>query len=281
MSIKPLLRRAIGGGLRSVLGRKQLYRFSRTLMNEARLDFANDPNANGEREAQEAILNCFNGRACVVFDVGANVGDWTRSLLGLAEERQISVSVHAFEPSLATSEILRRRLSSMPRHLQERVQIVPKACSSRSGEAYLNIVENGCGRNSLVDNLEGAASRERIELTTIDEYCEANGIRGIEYVKIDAEGHDFDVLLGASRMMRDRAIQAAQFEYNHRWIHNRHHLRDVFELCGSTYAIGKITPFGVEFCEKWNWEMESFQERNYLLMLPELVSGTKKIASLW
>ncbi len=71
-------------------------------------------------------------------------------------------------------------------------------------------------------------------------------------------------------MLANHAIRALQFEYNHRWIHAKHFLKEVFDLLSPLgYEIGKITPRGIEFYSEWTAELESFREGNYLAALPE------------
>ena len=89
-------------------------------------------------------------------------------------------------------------------------------------------------------------------------------------MKIDAEAHDMEILHGGRQMLKNRAIRALQFEYNHRWILSRHYLKDAFDfLIPFGYSIGKITTHGVEFYSGWNQELESFREGNYLAVLSD------------
>ncbi|HEX6912929.1 MAG TPA: hypothetical protein VF142_21145 [Longimicrobium sp.] len=65
---------------------------------------------------------------------------------------------------------------------------------------------------------------------------------------------------------------AAQFEYNHRWVYARHFLKDVFDLMrGMPYAVGKLTPAGVELYDDWHFELERFFENNFLVLHRTLV----------
>jgi hypothetical protein len=54
---------------------------------------------------------------------------------------------------------------------------------------------------------------ERFDLNTIDEYCKENDVDRIDFLKIDAEGLDYRILLGAKRMIEDNRIKYIQFEY--------------------------------------------------------------------
>jgi hypothetical protein len=73
-------------------------------------------------------------------------------------------------------------------------------------------------------------------------------------------------------MLKRQAIGVLQFEYNHRWIGGRWFLRDAFDLLLPLgYALGKITPRGIEFYDRWHYELETFREANYLACTPSHV----------
>jgi FkbM family methyltransferase len=241
-------------------GRKNLYRASRFLMHAARGDIANNPLSNGESMVQRVALRAASG-AATILDVGANVGEWTKALLEVANNLAIPSRVYCFEPCLETFGQLADRA-----YKWQNVTLINEACSRRVGTATMHVYGSAFGTNSLadpVDNLK--AISEEVNLTTIDLYCESNAIEKIDLLKIDAEGHDFEVIAGASEMLNRRAVRILQFEYNHRWIGSRNYLRDVFSfLIPKGYALGKLTGSQVEFYPYWRWELETYTEGNYV-----------------
>ena len=116
-----------------------------------------------------------------------------------------------------------------------KVIAVRKACSSSAGTGALHIVGIGTGTNSLTC-AEHAESFEQVELISIDDYCHTSNISHVSLLKIDAEGHDIEVIKGATRMLQQQDIDVLQFEYNQRWIFNCSFLRDVFNI---------LSPFGI------------------------------------
>jgi FkbM family methyltransferase len=247
-------------------------------MNEARFDVPNDPACNGERMVQETVLRYANpARKTVVFDVGANIGDWTCAILEQAKDIA-GLQVHAFEPCSGTYNILLNRTSALS---DSNVIPVRKACSSSPGIGTLHVVGIGAGTNSLTC-IEQTAEAEQVELTSIDDYCHTSSIDHVSLLKIDAEGHDLAVIGGATSMLRQQSIDVLQFEYNQRWIFSNAFLRDVFNVLSPLgYAIGKVTPYGVEFYEKWDCELETFREGNYLACVSPWISRFKKIVPSW
>jgi FkbM family methyltransferase len=249
----------------NVMGRKNLVRFARFLYDGSRLDIDNDMRTNGEIIVQKnVIINCRNNPICV-FDVGANLGSWTRSLAMIAKHSGTAFTVHAFEPCRSTYKTLESNLSRW--NIGDHIITQQIALSSTVGRCSFYSIGSGAGINGFypTDNPE-KQTVEEVSTDTIDNYCETNNISHIDIIKIDTEGHDMEVLLGAKKMLSLSAVDFIQYEYNHRWINARHFLKDAFNyLLPLGYCIGKVTPKGIEFYSEWNYELESFKEANYLV----------------
>ena len=171
--------------------------------------------------------------------------------------------VHCFEPAKDTIALLQKNL----KEVEDRYLLVNKAVSNTTGTASLFIAGKGLGINSLHRNFEVEdRDVEEIELITLDQYVVEKQIERIQFIKIDAEGHDYNVLEGASDIMSKGLVDFIQFEYSWRWIDNRRFLKDVFSLVDPLgYDLGKVTGYGVEFYEQWDPDLETFIENNYLL----------------
>ena len=110
----------------------------------------NDMRTNGELLVQELVLRNYpKDRDLVVFDVGANVGDWSAQLIGVTGSRSNqNCFLHAFEPVSSTMEMLRRTLQTV--RSPWRVLPVQKPLSDRQGTSDISVVEEGCGINAIV-----------------------------------------------------------------------------------------------------------------------------------
>jgi FkbM family methyltransferase len=267
------MRNVIADTILAVLGRRSTWRLGRSLYLKARFDPPNDPRLNGEHLIQRQLLMRLAERQeeAVVFDVGANVGEWTEFLLQEASrlEMERRLTVHAFEPIPSTFAVLKQRIEG--HRLRNNVRLVPQALSNAAGSADMFLSGETAETNSLhPDAMTAAQARVVVHKSTADLYCSAGAIESIHYLKCDTEGHDMDVLRGAERLFREQRVMACQFEYNHRWVYSRHFLKDVFDLfTGTPYRIGKITTRGVELYDSWHPELERFFEGNYLLFHPE------------
>ena len=237
----------------------------------ARGDVPNDPTTNGERMVQGIAMQL--DPTPTVFDVGANIGDWTASMLQVAGIRNICI--YAFEPCSATFAQLSERIKC------PQVARVRAACGRQSGTAIMSVFFPGAGINTLIRDAS-AASTEEIRVISVDEYCSVNSISSITLLKIDAEGYDFEVIAGAQHMLTTKAIGILQFEYSRHWIGTRNCLKDAFDfLCPMGFQIGKLAGSVVEFYQKWHWEMESYREANYIACLPEVSCHFRQQKPTW
>ncbi len=257
----------------TILGRSLSWRLGRSLYLEARAESVNNAEFNGEQLLQKQLLSnfCNSEVALTIFDVGANIGDWTLSLLNEVSNHNMNrkVDIHSFEPVPTAYCVLQQRVNA--HKLSNIVHLKQLALSKEEGVAEMYIAGETAGTNSLhPDGIEPNQTKIKVEKTTIYDYCQHNKISKLHYIKCDTEGHDVEVMYGAKKLFDQQKIMAFQFEYNHRWVYSRHFLKDVFDLIKDKfYRIGKLTPAGIEIYENWHPELEKFFEGNYIVLHPE------------
>lgn len=251
--------------------RRLMWRAGRYLYCRARGEVANNSETNGEAYVQSCVLNGTSASKTplMVLDIGANLGEWTSLLLSKIPTKRVSfVSVLMFEPVPATYEKLKHNINRIENgHV---AKAYPLAMSNEGGEAEMVVLSETGGTNSLHfddDLAADAIGRVKIVKTTLDTFCEAEGIEHIHLLKCDTEGHDAHVLLGACGMLQAERLDVVQFEYNHRWVYARSFLKDMFDLIeGLPYRIGRICPDHIEVFDTWHFELERFFEGNYLII---------------
>jgi len=219
------------------------------------LDF--DFHSNGEGR----VLSLLAHRAPkVVLDVGANRGDWSRMAEGLLRE----AAIHAFEIVPDTFRALTQNVAGKPRIVPH-----PLGLADAEGEIEVFFAE---GRSEIATCLPGISEsvhgysppRVRTRVTTGDLFCEREGIDRVDFLKLDVEGFEPNVLRGFKRMLADGRIGAIQFEYGYGNVVSRFLLRDFYELLAPLgMRIGKIYPLGVEFRD-YDLRAEDFLGPNFL-----------------
>jgi len=150
----------------------------------------------------------FAGPGQVVFDVGANRGDFSDAFLNLG------ATVYAIEPHpVCTAE-----LTALYGH-RARFALVDCALGATPGEAPLYLGENGMDNvSTLSDDYRREAMKlpglavagwnrsVMVRIETLDRLIDAHGVP--DFCKIDVEGYEMEVLRGLHR-----PLPLLQFEY--------------------------------------------------------------------
>jgi FkbM family methyltransferase len=192
-----------------------------------------------------AVLRHFKRaeRPPVIFDAGANRGRFLE--LAVTQFAGTQSAIHAFEPSRAAFAELERRFAG-----QSGIVLNNFALGSEAGERPLYYDVAGSELSSLYPRKIGHhgtsfTGSELVEVKTLDEYCEAQGVSRIGLLKLDVEGHELPILKGAERMFERGAIDMVSFEFGGCDIDSRTFLRDFFDFFVShEMQIARITARG-------------------------------------
>ncbi len=178
----------------------------------------------------------------VLFDVGANVGDWTvRMLADLGE----ACTIYQFEPTRECQAVLKGQA-------RPNVILVPFAVGDTDGEAEIYSIA-GVKAKSASLYARGDTCfedrqyvKERIAITTIDGFMEQHQIERVDFMKMDIEGHELCALKGSVKALKRGAIAALTFEFGTGNINSRTFFRDFWDcLIPLGYRIFRICPGGV------------------------------------
>jgi len=242
------------------LPRKLQLIIGRSLLDAVRNDNNDNSSTNGEYYLLEMLLEK-DQKSKVVFDVGANVGEWASTASSFLVQDAV---IYAFEPVKETFQALSRAANEI-------IRPINFALGKENGEAIVYTSKMYAGTNSLVfnDYVGHSDKTEKILVRSGDSFCEENNIDKINFLKIDTEGYELSVLSGFQRMMREGRIDFIQFEYGGTWIYSRSLLRDVFVLFQkNNYQIGKIHPNSVEIFNQYDPKCETFSYSNWIAIRP-------------
>jgi len=199
--------------------------------------------------------------SAVVFDVGANVGQYALAVL---ETFGPTVQLNSFEPCAAAFTALSKRLGN-----RANVTLIKAAVGSKPGQvemfspATASILSSVYNRSLKWDT----ATTEIVPVETIDGYCLRNNIRHIDFLKIDVEGHELEVIRGARQMLQSGAIQFIQFEVGDADIESRVFFRDFYQLLNEQYEICRVLQNGLAPIKEYKSELELFKRAtNYLAL---------------
>ena len=159
--------------------------------------------------------------APVIFDIGASIGGVTAALATLLRETIL-------------------RCGGAP------ISLVECAVGQEPGELRFHEDGNGSGWGFLSDELGAIA----VPVTTVDETVKAMGIDRVDFIKIDVEGGELDVLRGAEKtLLRDRPLLVFEVNVFCLWRYGRTLPQDLFAWVLDRYphaamvdSMGAVTP---------------------------------------
>lgn len=202
----------------------------------------------------------------VIFDVGANYGQWStamRAALGTGKGR-----FFLFEPQPACLSAL--AAMSVANHV-----LIPAAVGNTQGQVTIFADTPGSGLASLHKRRDSyfgdvTAHRESVSLTTLDQETEVRGIKHIDLLKLDVEGAEFAALQGAKKILEAGRITTVAFEFGSGNVYSRTFFRDFWDLLEPLgYALWRIRPGGrVTPIREYTEELEHFRGvSNYIASL--------------
>lgn len=205
-----------------------------------------------------------------IFDVGMNIGEWKR----MVRQYQSNAYIHCFEPmpsvykKMLTNEVLDDRM--MPN---------PFGLSSRTG--LLDVVyDEGNDRltSAVLDLPRDNPVIKPIMVMDGDSYCAMHGVEHIDYLKIDTEGHELQVLKGLQDMVQSLSIDVIQFEYGYANILTKDMLIDFYRMLNPLgYMMGRLTPEGVHY-KDYAWTDENFIGPDFVAVKydrPDIINATQ------
>jgi FkbM family methyltransferase len=155
-----------------------------------------------------------------IFDVGANVGDFTKTSLEFFPESKY----FCFEPSENTYNKLKNNI------VNDNVFLYKIALSNVNKELpftknynvcnSLVVEKNSDKENTQLDKLDirmralsgDDIETEIVQTKTIDSFCQQNNIEKIDLLKIDTEGFDLEVLEGAKNILSEGGVDIVYTE---------------------------------------------------------------------
>ena len=146
----------------------------------------------------------------VAFDIGANIGVFT-CLLGSMGAGQ----VHAFEPIPET--FCRLKTNVVANGLLNRSVLNCLAIGTQAELITFKVQDDSPATNHLSDSdfenaSDAGVSLQHVAATSLDAYCDSFGVERIDFLKVDVEGMEPQVLQGGQRMLCQKRIASILLE---------------------------------------------------------------------
>jgi FkbM family methyltransferase len=194
--------------------------------------------ASGENWFFKNILSKINPNICI--DVGANVGDYSREIL-----ENTNSTVYCFEPLPDSFS----KLLEIKNIYGDRFIPINKGVGER--DEYLNLYFNKDVSAHATFSTEVQEvpylknqSIERIEVVKLDSFFQQFGDKSIDFIKIDTEGFEWEVLNGARNVLKTHKPKLIQIEFNWHQLFRSHTLYAFSEIF-SNYKTFQLVPNGM------------------------------------
>lgn len=203
----------------------------------------------------------------VVLDVGAHHGKWSEAVLATAK-----AEIHAFEASSDAMEVLRATIA-------DKVTLNWNAVSNRNEDLTFHVYRDDARLSSLhrrlsvEEQLLGAGfDAITVPGTSLDSYWQDRS-KQIRFLKVDVEGAEYDVLRGASRLLRTAQVDFLQFEYGGTFFDAGTSLRNVWSLLRRFgYRVLRVHKGKFTELKSFSKSNEDYQYSNYLAVHERLLA---------
>jgi len=194
----------------------------------------------------------------VIFDIGANIEEYTSAALNHFPDSQI----YCFEPNQTNKRILVDRFSSFPK-----IKIIDLALGNENKDSNLYSDYDGSPLGSLTKrNLQHLNINfnytEQIRIMKLDDWVKLNNVQPT-ILKMDVEGHEFEILKGGIETIKRAKI--VQFEFGGANIDTRTFFLDFFRYFRElNFQIFIIKPSGVKLISEYHERCEFFRTTNFI-----------------
>jgi FkbM family methyltransferase len=230
-------------------------KYLRAWYNEAFYDFKR----NGEAFAMAAFARWCPAPAARIWDVGAHTGEWALAMIEVMPQ----ATIHSFEIVPSVREALRRAVAGCPRIIAEESVI-----SDRCGTVPVYWNESFDDTSSISTRVgsrffRNLATVVECPIITADLFSERTAIPA--FIKIDVEGHETSVLMGAQNLLAsDRPPVMIQIEYGDTYIPSGSTLRNLYSILAPRgYDNGRLYPNHVEF-KAYEFSDDNFRMGNII-----------------
>jgi FkbM family methyltransferase len=229
---------------------------------------------NGERVFIDSLLALFKneGGKKVVFDIGANIGEYSQMIKDKSRSLSFDIELHLFEPTRGCFQIISQKFKD-----EKNIFLNNFGASNEDGEATIFYDKEQSGLASLYQrnldayNLELNQS-ETINLKRLDNYIEEQNITHIDFIKIDIEGHELKAFEGFGEYLDGEFIDYIQFEYGGANLDSHTSLMELYEFLENRgFRIAKVMPKGLEI-RKYRPFMDNFNYANYVAISNKVAS---------
>ncbi len=229
-------------------------------------------NSSGEEYFIKSVLKKLVAPKPTFVDVGANLGTYSTMLCKAFP----TATIYAFEPNPFAYNRLEKLFNN-----ERSIKLFNKALGNNEGQNNLYIEKDNTlsqlaslNKNVYIElhkntNIKAVS----VNTTTIDIFMKTNHVDAIDFIKIDTEGNELEVLKGAKYALTNGKIKIIQFEFNEMNIISRIFLKDFYEIMPN-YYIFRLAKRRLIPLEKYQSSFEIFRFQNFIAIRKDLLDIT-------
>jgi len=269
--MKKIILRSIESLLSLLYGRKKyqslfgvLYNISIRGLNLRNSNLIN----NGELYLIKSLTKYYEKRKepIIIFDVGANVGNYSQFIFDEFSRKSLTFQLFSFEPLKKAYEKLEKRFQAQ----YEYVKTYNIGFGNTNGEVtiYANNESSELGSLYYNTDLESLnitmKSIEKVKISRLSDFCDQNNIQSIQFLKLDTEGSEIEILRSGRNLINSYKIDFIQFEFGACNVKSQTYMKIFFDLLANNYTIYRILKDGTYHYPKYHPDLEIFVIGNYL-----------------
>ncbi len=181
------------------------------------------------------------------------------------------IDYHLFEPDSINYNILKENLKHIDKNITRNVNINNLGLGSKKEKKYFYDYDGGNG-TFCPPNSELTPSDISYDVIRLDDYAKENKIEHVDFIKIDVEGYEFEVLKGAGDLLHK--TNYVQFEYANTFQRAGITLK---EVCQHLHKFGLVNFYVV--CTNGLIKLDSYHD-HYMMMNVLAARNTEEVEEI-
>ena len=177
---------------------------------------SNDCNSDFYTNGELTLLKSVANNSKIILDIGCNIGEYSKEVL-LMNYKEKLVVIDALDSNIDLTNKLLTPIN------KNNASIIYQASALGEKEIlsnfFVNDDENLSGHNSFYD-MKGIGYNESthnvtLEIKRLDVILTQLNIDNVDFMKVDVEGYEMNVLKGADSFLKNGNIKILQLEFGH------------------------------------------------------------------
>ena len=190
---------------------------------------------------EENFIDMISGEIRVCLDIGANIGNYSKLLIN-----KTNAKIYAFEPLEKSFDELKK----IKEKHKDRFFIEKLALGNEDGIKKISSANDKSEKASFEKNLDKLSFIDKdnlrefdVSIKKLDSLNFFDSHSKVDFLKIDVEGYEYEVLLGGKKFIDFNSPKFIQIEINWHQLFKKINLYEFSKLL-KEYDIFKILPYG-------------------------------------